>query len=361
MKIPRLETLDVLRGFALFGIFITHLFSIVINEHQGYSPKVTSLINIAYLNLLFGKFYTIFSFLFGVSFHIQFQNSITRKSDFVRVYFWRLVTLFVIGSLHFLIYEGDILQVYSMLGFLLLSSRHLKERTLLILSVFFLALSIIIPAIGITRDFNAETSLLSNYLDKRLVDKYNWYLFTEGQLFVIAAFFYLGFYAGKINYFLTASIRQLKWLLVSCLIPVIISTGILATIYFTGARKNPELSNIDLIIAVSARFQQVFLTFCYISGVVILHKFSSKTFLNYLTPVGKIGLTIYISQSIFIYAFYERLVANGLIWALTAGVGSFILFSAASSIWTIKFKSGPVEWVWKKSTNLAMKMRPAKT
>lgn len=360
MKIPRLETLDVLRGFALLGIFITHLFSVVLYEHEGYSPKVTAIINITYLNLLSNKFFTIFSFLFGLSFHIQFQNSLARRSNFSQTYIWRLAILFVIGSLHFFFYVGDILQAYALLGLLLLSSRNLKGKTLLLLSLLFFLLSIIIPALGITRNFNIETSILTSIFNAKIVDKYNWYLFTDGRLYVIATFFYLGFYIGKTHYFLDVKLGDLKKLLLTSITVATISTGVLATIYLTGARRNPELSYIDLFITIATRFQQISLTFTYIAIIVMLHKFSSQRFLNFLIPIGKMGLTFYILQSLFIYMTHDWLAANGLLWALTIGFGSFILLSPICAIWMLTFKSGPLEWIWKKSADVAVKVTAIK-
>src|SRR5690606_33702890 len=123
--------------------------------------------------------------------------------------------LFVIGSLHFLFYVGDILQAYSLLGLLLLGSRNLKENTLLLLSLLFFLLSIVIPTLGITRGFNIETSMLTRIFNEKIVDKYNWFLFTDGRLYVIATFFYLGFYVGKMNYFLDLKFGDLKKLLLT--------------------------------------------------------------------------------------------------------------------------------------------------
>lgn len=360
MKIPRLETLDVLRGFALLGIFITHLFSVVLYEHEGYSPKVTAIINITYLNMLSDKFFTFFSSLFGLSFHIQFQNSLARRSNFVRIYFWRLAILFVIGSLHFIFYVGDVLQAYALLGLLLLSSRNLKERTLLLLSLLFFLLSIVIPALGISREFDIKTSILTRIFNEKIVDKYNWYLFTNGRFYVIAVFFYLGFYVGKRNYFLDVKLGDLKKLLLTSITLATISTGVLATIYLTGARRNPELSNIELFITIAIRFQQLSLTFTYIAIIVMLHKFSSQRFLNFLIPIGKMGLTFYILQSLFIYMLGDCLAAKGLLLALTVGICSFILLSPICAIWMLKFKSGPLEWVWKRSTDLAVNITAIK-
>ena len=74
----RIEVIDSLRGFALLGIIITHC----ANQYlAGPTPPSAGTLNLflpldkflgeVLMYLTFGKFFTIFSFLFGLSFAIQ--------------------------------------------------------------------------------------------------------------------------------------------------------------------------------------------------------------------------------------------------------------------------------------------------
>src|SRR5688572_1597891 len=125
-RLGRIEAIDVLRGFTLFGIIIVHL---VEQYYAGMWPqqyaeattqtlpdKITSGL-VAFF--IIGKFYMIFSFLFGLSFFIQFSKSDSEK-NFAGQFAWRLTTLFIIGFFHHLHYRGDILTIYALLGFGLL-------------------------------------------------------------------------------------------------------------------------------------------------------------------------------------------------------------------------------------------------
>lgn len=69
--------------------------------------------------LVFGKFFIIFSCLFGLSFFIQMDRVAKKGLDFRPRFLWRLVLLLAIGYLHGLIVRVDILLIYAILGFVL--------------------------------------------------------------------------------------------------------------------------------------------------------------------------------------------------------------------------------------------------
>src|SRR5688572_12529289 len=149
---PRIEIIDILRGFTLLGIALTHFAD---QYYAGQAPEVhADMINktladeIAYGvigTLVQGKFYMIFSFLFGLSFFIQLEKSDGSPRFFAR-FAWRLVVLFLIGVLHQVHYRGDILTVYAILGFVLLLLYRLPDLPLLIVALFLIAN---IPSMGL--------------------------------------------------------------------------------------------------------------------------------------------------------------------------------------------------------------------
>src|SRR6185295_3582638 len=133
----RIDVVDVLRAYSLFGIIITHS---VTGFLAGQTPSpdfmlatpadrlVTNLENL----LTFGKFFTIFSFLFGLSFAIQLRNATQKGVGFSGRFTWRLAVLALIALVHGALFTGDILIVYAILGLLLIPFRKLKTRTLVI-------------------------------------------------------------------------------------------------------------------------------------------------------------------------------------------------------------------------------------
>ena len=73
------------------------------------------------VSLLFvGKFFAMFSLLFDVSFFIQMDRAATRGQAFEGRFTWRLAVLFAIGMAHHLVYRGDILASYAVMGLVLL-------------------------------------------------------------------------------------------------------------------------------------------------------------------------------------------------------------------------------------------------
>ncbi|MEM8897465.1 MAG: DUF418 domain-containing protein [Bacteroidota bacterium] len=152
----RLEVIDALRGFALFGILLANLYSFV--GYNTYATEEIFDLPLADRGVLFfidwfveGKFYGIFSILFGVGFALQAERFHGSDSNFFAYWFRRMIVLLCIGLLHMnFIWNGDILTLYSLLGMLLplflpLSNKRLI-RWIFMLLVIPLFISLIIYA-----------------------------------------------------------------------------------------------------------------------------------------------------------------------------------------------------------------------
>lgn len=101
----RILLVDVLRAFALFGIIINHITMSYLagpspagNEQFNIFSPLDGALNTGSFILTFGKFFTIFSFLFGLSFAIQLSSAERKEGFFTVRFLWRLVILFAIGS-----------------------------------------------------------------------------------------------------------------------------------------------------------------------------------------------------------------------------------------------------------------------
>lgn len=142
---PRIEIVDALRGFALFGIILAHFNN---QYFAGFPPpghETMQIKNAADQVLqtiadafVFGKFFTIFSFLFGLSFGIQLLNAKEKNKPFVGRFAWRLLILMLIAFIHHMHYRGDILIIYAILGFFLLLFYKASNRWLLIWAFIFM-------------------------------------------------------------------------------------------------------------------------------------------------------------------------------------------------------------------------------
>ncbi len=144
----RLIYLDVLRGFALFGIVIVNIWYFADSHfgaelsHPAYQRGIDK--GIRFLNALIfeAKFYLLFSFLFGYSFYLQSVSAERHGENFSIRILRRLGGLLLLGLLHScLLYDAEILSLYACCGVILLLLRNKRPALLLGLSLLLLVFS----------------------------------------------------------------------------------------------------------------------------------------------------------------------------------------------------------------------------
>ncbi|MFJ8556779.1 DUF418 domain-containing protein [Streptomyces microflavus] len=124
----RIVEVDALRGFALCGIFLANVLVMAgIEGRGGDGPSASGLDQAAHwlvMMLVQTKFYLLFSFLFGYSTTLQMDSAERDGVPFAPRMLRRLLGLFVLGALHaVLLYPGDILTTYAVLGLVLFAAR----------------------------------------------------------------------------------------------------------------------------------------------------------------------------------------------------------------------------------------------
>lgn len=132
----RIATLDIVRGFALLGMLIANMpgFSTSFfagadgsDAWPGLLDKSAAMVH----DLLFeDKFNSVFSLLFGISFAIQLGRLLDRTPEHaIAIYIRRLLALLAFGLVHtVLLWNGDVLHIYALLGFGLLLLRNVSDR-----------------------------------------------------------------------------------------------------------------------------------------------------------------------------------------------------------------------------------------
>ena len=389
----RITIIDALRGFTLLGIIVTHMTE---QYYAGpppekYSGQTTNTIidmiaaGFSWI-LINGKFYMIFSFLFGLSFYIQLSRA---KADlpFLLKFSWRLIVLFVIGFIHHLHYRGDILTIYAMLGFVLLLSYRLPDKYLLVLSLLLIfdapgILTRIIGVVGNDPSLNAiikqdqtkileyyETFKSGTYLDllkanlesfKTKMDYQVW----SGRIYVTPGLFLLGLYAGRKKFFEQLSsqlslvksyLRKAAWGLLGCVLG-----GLL--FFLIGNSITGGLSN-DVNVTAGLTFFDLFNTFLsvvYVAWFILLfQKEKWRHRLMHFYAAGRMGLTTYLTQAFFGVLIFST-IGLGLLGELGAAtcfvlaIGIFIIQIWVSKVWLKYFYYGPVEWIWRSLTNFKL-------
>jgi len=147
----RISVIDAFRGFALAGIVLTHMVEHYIaampppDLAASFAPgPIDQIVQGLIFILITGKFFALFSFLFGLSFFIQMDRAAKKDFDFRVRFIWRLVILLLIGYLHSLFYRGDILTIYAILGFLLVFFYNVRSSLLLAMDLFNFSLSVVL-------------------------------------------------------------------------------------------------------------------------------------------------------------------------------------------------------------------------
>ena len=196
----RIEALDVVRGFALLGIFLMNIeyFNRTLSTLDQGMPRGLTGINwfaswfIAYF--VQGKFWTIFSLLFGMGFAVMMTRATQAGREFKVVYLRRVVALAVIGAAHFiLLWEGDILFSYAVGALMLMIVLYGKTKWILLGIAAAIGLAFI-PGwsnVGAVAGGLAAAGLLAIYLRSakrvRRIPLFSFLLLLIGSLLIVAA------------------------------------------------------------------------------------------------------------------------------------------------------------------------------
>ena len=378
--------LDALRGFALLGICMANYPEFSLYSFLESAPKenfptagIDKVVQWILYILIDGKFYTIFSLLFGIGFSIILENNRKRGANGLLIFYRRMFILLVIGFCHLLfIWSGDILMLYAAVGMTLPLFLRCKDRTLLIWSGIFLGLPVIIDYI---------CQFTGVYLSKKLVE-WQWLLcgrfgiteenfaywlrdasnyedmwrfllmgaveriqeFVDGnRYFKVLGLFLIGYWIGRKQYYIRlAELR--KYLKTICLLGLIIGLP-LSTLYAWSSMDSKPFGfgTHSLFYFIS-----VYLTsFGYISGFCLLYlKNRERGVWKFLSYPGRMALTNYISQSIagvlIFYGIGLGLGADmGLIYGEIIAIGVFLFEVGFSAGWLQYFRFGPLEWIWR--------------
>lgn len=151
----RYVILDALRGFALLGIclanypeFSLYTFQPAYVAASMPSAGVDRIVRFLQYVFIDGKFYTLFSLLFGMGFSIIISHAEQKGNGAFRLFYRRMAVLLAIGFLHLMfIWSGDILMLYALMGMVLPLFRNVSNRKMLSWAAFFLVLPVAVDTL----------------------------------------------------------------------------------------------------------------------------------------------------------------------------------------------------------------------
>jgi uncharacterized protein len=376
----RITLVDSLRGFALMGLFLVH--SIELFELYWKNP-VDSKVHDVIFFLFAGKAYAIFAMLFGISFFIIMDKQAQKGVDFRMRFVWRLVLLFMMGTLNSMVYSGEVLQVLAGYGFFMVLAYRVPNRWLIATAIFFLLTPQLMyhhwaamhnlpgandkPYSWILYEHAYEmwsngslTQVLAFNLTTGSLSK--WFFFFDGSRgFQLFGLFLIGLVLGRIGFLVhpITFTRMRKQLFVGAILGSIIFFS--AQKYISGLPKEfwPEgnMGKFYLEELVNGYFCLAFMTILVLSFVALYQKQIGQKVLGILAPAGRMSLTIYVTQSLcgvpFFYGYglgmYDKISQAN---ALMLGMTFFTLQVLFAHWWLKRFHYGPLEWVWRAATYL---------
>lgn len=395
----RISVLDTLRGFALFGVCLvnyammnathsTHDLNALTNPWLVTDPLTRY--SALFIQMLGeGKFYTIFSFLFGLGFYLFMSRNAAKGLPAKKLFVRRLLFLLVFGVLHYaLVWNGDILHTYAIIGFILLpfekASKEKVKKWAIGLLIFYLITIIELTFLMDLADANglldtgaqvATESTNGNvnesskdvliYTKGTFLEAIAYRMGTEfpttlaNTLFLgskIGGMFLLGLYAGMSNTFrnLQENLPKFKGLLLKCAPLGILLTTFVVLIQ-SGLILKGNLYHFSIITS-AKEVSHILLALSYVSVISILFAQQKLTsFFKSLAFVGRMALTNYLIQCLIgSLVFYGH--GLGLMFKINTFHGLLITLAVftcqifLSQLWFKKFTFGPFEYIWRKLT-----------
>lgn len=371
----RLESVDIVRGFALLALFLVHM----IESYELYwaDPRNGPISDTVYL-LFMGKSFSLLALCFGFSFFILMDRAARRGTDFTARFAWRLTVLFAIGFVHAMIYRGDIIQLLALMGFLLLAFHRVRSNRLLIgvaalcfanpIQLFQLAAAMSgagwanqpphhfsDPAMAVYLHGNLAEHLRANLWTGQL-PKW-WFMVESGRFSQILGLYLVGMVLGRIGFFARlgdfARARGLALAVAAAtaLAFYFLRDGIKA---WFAAQHHGEASDRLLSYLLGSWFE---LSGTAVWLLVLLAIFQSplRAAIRPLAAVGRTTLTLYILQSlVFVPVFYGFGLGLYDDWNQTVrlwvGIGAIATQLVLAAWWLRHFQYGPIEWMWRALT-----------
>lgn len=383
-KIPRIEVVDALRGFAVLAIILVHNlehFIFPVYPDPASQPEWLNILDEGVFSIIFslfaGKAYAIFSLLFGFTFYIQYTNQLRKGKDFGYRFLWRLLLLAGFATLNAAFFPaGDVLLLFCVVGLFLFLVRKWNDKAVLIAAVILLLQPVewfhyiaslfnpeyTLPNLGVGAMYNevAEYTKEGNFWNfiwgnVTLGQKASlFWAIGAGRFLQTAGLFMLGLLIGRKQLFVTSDNNTRFWVKA-----LIISAILFCPLYQLKVMlyDNSDAVMIKQTVGVILDMWQKFaFTAVLVASFVLLYqKESFKKLTAGLRFYGKMSLTNYISQSILgaiIYFPFGLYLAPycGYTVSLLIGFVLFLLQVSFCKWWLKDHKQGPLEGIWHKLT-----------
>ena len=363
---------DVLRGFALLGILVVNIQFMGLNSGEGARGEWTlgfanGSATFVIASIFAGKFYLLFSFLFGYSSNYIIRGDVANRRRWVK----RCFALITLGILHFtFLWHGDIIFMYGLFGLLLIPFFFRADRTLKIWTriVFFFSSTLMVfigALVYIGERFFPEESVqqsMESKLDSVLINgsfidaiparlelwvySISSGVFLQGGLAFAA--FLLGLRMARIN-FLSSPIdveKNSKLIKFGFLLGAPIQ--IIAALVLVRNEQSAEPSEATYLLALLISFIAAPLLSMFYIGLIRKVVEEKPHLVSWMKPAGQMSLTIYISQSVIASVIFGPwgfgLFQDLQTWQVVLlACGIWLLLVYLASFWLKRHSQGPLE------------------
>ena len=369
---------DVLRGFALLGILVVNIQFMGLNSDQGARGEWT----LGFANgsatfliaaLFAGKFYLLFSFLFGYSSNYVIRNDRSNRARWIK----RCLVLMAFGALHLtFLWHGDIIFVYGLFGLLLTFFFFRADRTLKIWSriVFFLStfFIVLIGALALMAEYLLDEDLGTStvvsldeilrsgtFLESIPARLEVWVLgiatgiFLQGGLAFAA--FLLGVRLARANFLSSPMDKAANERLIKKGLILGLPIQIIAAAILLQNEQSAEPSESVYLISLFVSFVTAPLLSMFYVGLIRKLVEERPNLVLWMKPAGKMSLTIYISQSVITSLIFSPwgfgLFQDLQTWQVfVLAFAIWLLLSYLAAQWLKKFNQGPLESLMRSMT-----------
>ncbi|WP_228639188.1 DUF418 domain-containing protein [Microtetraspora sp. AC03309] len=311
---PRIAALDVVRGFALCGILLANIQPI--NAVGVIAVKGPATTGAAWMGLLVEqRFFPIFSLLFGVGFSLLLDSAADRAARPRLLLLRRLLVLLAIGLVHmFVLWRGDILTIYAVVGLLvLLPSTWLPRWAVAGLAATLIATSLILGG---------------------------------GFLALVPGLFLLGSALTRygVIYRIERSTR------VPAVLGLVLAAGAAPVLWWQAGSRSGD-PDFSVLMAGAG----LLLAGVYVCALLVLLRTPLRPALRTVfAPLGRMALTNYLTATLLALAAGHLLGGPPESWSVTTVllIAAVILTAQWlwSTLWLRRFRQGPLEWLWRWAT-----------
>jgi uncharacterized protein len=371
IKTQRDTAPDVLRGFALLGILVVNIQFMGLNSDQGARGEWTqgfanSAATFLIAALFTGKFYLLFSFLFGYSSSYVIRNDRANRPRWIK----RCIVLIVFGALHFtFLWHGDIIFLYGLFGLLLTFFFFRAEKTLKIWSRIIFSTStifiVLIGALTFISEFLLEedlgTSTVSTldeilqggtFLESIPARLEVWLLSISAGIFLQGglafAAFLIGVRLARSSFLSSPLDRATNLKLMKKGLFLGLPIQIIAAVILLRNEQATEPSESIYLISLFVSFVAAPLLSMFYVGLIRKLVEERPHLVLWMKPAGKMSLTIYISQSVITSLIFGPwglgLFQDLQTWQVfILAFGIWLLLSYFAAQWLKRFEQGPLE------------------